>query len=304
MLALEHSRRQQPFVFSGGMDSGFYDPYISQNMNTYASFDSTANLLPMPFSFYGRNPFSAEESSESANLAMFASHFSQSYHPSSPRSELPPPPTLSSASAASVPSNSSSTVGSPYTTHAQPISSQESWTTGNQGLAVGPSITNIEDVYDQSFGGVAGDPDMGFSVCGKVADDFVGEYTNISLIQSRSCTLKVLEQPPPFLPCPQPIQGKILAGRKCVMVDSDLRQPKSAVHPSLVRSSDADSSYITSLILPSKSVRSSSLHLNTTHHSPSISPAYSTLNSPFSHHRPSAQPHQPWQKLVRPASHQ
>jgi hypothetical protein len=228
MLALDHSRRQQPFAFSGGID-----PYFSQSMSTYGPFDQTPSYNSIPFSFYDSNSLSSEGPPDTTTLSMFAFQSRRPFDPSSPRSELPPP-TLSNPSAASIPSNASSTVGSPYSTHAQTVTSQESWSVRNQGLEVGPTIINNEG-YDQAFAGVDLDPEMTFRLQGKVAEDFVGKSTNISTSQRRSSNSAFSEQPQSCQTPQLPIDVKSSAGGDCLTIDAVLERATSASAPSLVR---------------------------------------------------------------------
>jgi hypothetical protein len=255
MLALDHSRRQQPFAFAGGMDSAFHDPYLSQSMSTYGPFDPIPSYNSIPFSFYEGNSLPSEAPPDTTTLAMFAFQSRRPFDPSSPRSELPPP-TLSNASAASIPSNASSTVGSPYSTHAQSVTSQESWSVRNQGLEVGPTIINNEG-YDQAFAGVELDPEMTFRMQGKVAEDFVGEYTNLSTSQRRSSDSSFSEQPQSSHLSPIPVDVKGSAGRDCLTIDSVLERATSASTASLVRVSSTGSSFTISLNEPQRNLSAS-----------------------------------------------
>ena len=172
MLAVDHARRQQPFAFSGGVaTSHLEDSYQNHPLNSF-TYDPCASMAAAPFSFYDSVPLSAEAPLESS-FAMFPCRSNSTFNPPSPHSELPP--TLSTASAASVRSNNSSTVGSPYSSHARALSNQESWGAGVTDLNLGPTIVN-SDSYDQRFGGVDLDAEMAYNLQGKVAGDFVGEY--------------------------------------------------------------------------------------------------------------------------------
>jgi hypothetical protein len=248
MLALAHSRRQEPFAFSSGLDSAFRDPYFSQSMNTYGSFDSATSFASIPFSFYDSNSASADLPPDTTNLAMFTSQFNRAFNPSSPRSELPPP-TLSNASAPSVPSNTPSTVGSPYSAHAQAISNQESWNNVNQGLTLGPGIIN-NDGYEQGFGGVDVDSEIRFSIDGKVAEDFVGECTKLSPSNRRSSNFAFSEQRKSSQPTPFPVSVRGSTRGDSVTIDSVLEQANRAIQPSLFRSSDRDPSFTVPSSLP------------------------------------------------------
>lgn len=282
MLALDHSRRQQPFAFAGGMDSAFHDPYLSQSMNTYGPFDATPSYNSIPFSFYDSNSLSSEAPPDTTTLAMFAFQSRRPFDPSSPRSELPPP-TLSNTSAASIPSNASSTVGSPYSTHAQPVPSQESWSVRNQGLEVGPTIINNEG-YDQAFAGVDLDPEMTFRMQGKVAEDFVGEYTNLSTSQRRSSNSAFSEQPQSCQTTPLPIDVKGSAGGDCLTIDSILEHATSTSTPSLVRTSCTGSSFTISSNEPQKNMHASPRERETMFQSPFTSASPVLKRPPSSSH--------------------
>jgi hypothetical protein len=300
MLAFEHSRRQQPFGYSYGMESAFHDPYLSQNLNTCASFDSTSSFASLPFSFYDSNPLSAEAPPDATNLAMFASRSNGAFNASSPPSELPPP-TLSNASAASVPSNTPSTVSSPYSSHAQACSSQESWSTSNQELGLGPRIISNEG-YDPGFGGVDLDSEMAFSMPSKVAEDFVGECNKLPLSRDRPSKPAFLEQTRSFQLSPFPITVKGSSARDCVKVDSVLAQAKSAIPPSCFQSPGTGSPFTARPTTPREDLHASSQQPEAISHSPSnpaacisrvpnfSSPSFSSAMSALAGASPSGKP--------------
>jgi hypothetical protein len=237
MLALEHSRRQHPFSYAFGAESTLHDPYLGQSMNgTYASFDSTAAFVSMPFSFYESSSLSAEAPRDSTQFSMFASSQSNSDFP---------PSASSNTSAASIPSNTPSTVGSPYSNHAQAVSSQKSWSAGNQGLGLAPTILNSES-FDQSFGSIDVDPDLTFSIHSKTAEDFVGECANPSPSSNRAPKPISFGQPP----CSQSSSLSTCARASsgdCVTIDSVLEGGKSAIcTPSHFRSPQASRSFTAS----------------------------------------------------------
>jgi hypothetical protein len=255
MLALEHSRRQQPFPFSCGMESVFHDPYLSQSMNTYTSFDSGASFASIPFSFYDSNTLTSEAPPDATSIAMFASRSNSSFNPSSPHSELPPP-TLSNASAASIPSNNSSTVGSPYSAHAQAVSSQDSWSSSNTGLALGSTILS-NDNYDQGFGGVELESEMRFSLHGKMAEDFVGE-SNFSSVPNRPATSASSGKPQSSGLSPKPAMVEGSVAGDCVTIDAVLARASSAITPSLFHSSARCQSLAVSSSTPTESSQTTS----------------------------------------------
>lgn len=283
MLALAHSRRQEPFAFSSGLDSAFRDPYFGQSMNTYASFDSATSFVSIPFSFYDSNSVSAELPADTTNLAMFTSQFNRAFNPSSPRCSELPPPTLSNASAPSVPSNTPSSVGSPYSAHAQTVSNQESWNNVNQGLTLGPGIIN-NDGYEQGFGGVDVDSEIRFSIDSKVAEDFVGECTKISPSNRRSSNFAFSEQRKSYQPTPFPVSVRGSAQGDSVTIDSVLEQANRAIRPSLLRSSDRNPSFTLPSSLPKENLQASAQKPKAISRSSSISassdPKTPKLSSP------------------------
>lgn len=226
MLALQHSRRQQPFAFSHGLESSFHDPYLSQNLISCGPFDPTFNMASLPFSFYDCSTLSTDAPTDPALVAMFPSLSNGTFRRSSPSSELPPP-TLSNASAASIPSNTPSIDGSPYPAHAQACSGQEPWNSANQELGLGPQIMSNEG-YDQGFGGADLDSEMTFSMHSKVAEDFVGEYSKLSPKQSQPSTPTFPQQPLSFS---SPISAKSSCRRDCATLGSVLAQAECTIRP-------------------------------------------------------------------------
>lgn len=246
-------------------------------MNPHDSFDSTASFASTPFLFCGSNSLSSEIPPGTSNFAMFASHSNYALNPSSPPSELPPP-TLSNASAASIPSNNPSTVGSPYSAHAHVISGQEPWSTGGQGLGLGPTIINHES-YDQGFRGVDLDPEMSFGIHGKVTEDFVGECTKSSPSQNRSSNPAFSEEPQLSHSSPFPIAVKGRVGKGCVTVDAVLEQANSAIPPSLFRSSRSGPLFTQSSSARKENLEARSQQSKIVFQSPSV-PASSISKTP------------------------
>lgn len=266
MLALEQSRRQQPFVHSYGMESTFHDPYLSQNFNTCAAFDSVPNFASLPFPFYDCSSLSAEAPLDTANTAMFASS-NRAFNPSSPPPELPPP-TLSNASAASLPSNTPSTVGSPYSVHAQTCSGHESWGTGSQDLGLGPRIINNE-AYDQGFGAVDLDQEMTFSMHSKAADDFVGEYNKLLPSQHWPSKPARVAESLSFQSSLFPVNVEGSCRGDGAKIDSVLAKAESAIPRSLSRSAGTDSPFTACSYPPQENLQTTSQHAEATFHSPS-----------------------------------
>lgn len=269
MLALEHSRRQQPFAFSYGMESAFNDPYLNQNMSTYAPFDSTASFNSIPYPFHDSNSLASEALPDTANLAMFAFQFKRPLNPSSPRSELPPP-TLSNASAASIPSNTSSAVGSPYSTHAQAASGHDSWRVKNQGFEGGPTIVNNDD-YDPVFGGVDLDSELNFRAQGKVGEDFVGEYTKASPSQRHSSKSVFPRKPQSCQPSPFPSNVRNSARGECLTIDSVLERANTAINSGQAQTLSNGPRSIISSGAPEKRLHASSQNCKITLQNPPTS---------------------------------
>ena len=153
-------------------------------MNPFGSFESNASFESMPFS-------------EDENLAPFVDGLGdESYRSLSfsatPRgrsrylSELPPS-SLSTASGPSVPSASSSTIGSPYSGQ-HSICYPEAWGPSNNGLGIGPAIVS-HDGYLHDVEGYDLEPELSFTITDKVSDDFVGESAGFPSVHAKSATL-------------------------------------------------------------------------------------------------------------------
>lgn len=258
MLALEPSRRQHASAFPFGTETAFDDPYLSHSMNAYGSFDSTPSFESMPFPFYDSNTVSSGAAPDTMNLSFFAAHPARPFNQSFSRSELPPP-ALSNASAASIPSNTSSRVGSPYSSHAQPVSGPEPWSAGNHGFGIGPTIINNEG-YDQSFGGVDLGSEMTFSIHGKVAEDFVGECTNVSPSRNQLPKSAFSKHPQFSQPSQRPINGG-----PCMAVDS-LEHANIAIESSFSPSLRTRSSSVVPSSTSEDNLRASSRQAPPIHH--------------------------------------
>lgn len=217
MLSFEHSRRQEPF-------SQFYHfeaqgPYQDLNMNNEA-FHNAATFAALPFSYY-ENPslfveappkaFDYESSSPSAHSSQ-----QQTSHDF-------PPSLLSSASGPSVASASSSTIGSPYSVHAQTVSTQDAWAS-QHGLGFDPTIVSHE-VFAPEYVGAGIDLELSFATSDKIHGTFVGECADLSSFQKRSSTFPV-NLPSSSLCVPH--QARITASPEPLTIDSILDRASAA----------------------------------------------------------------------------
>jgi hypothetical protein len=185
MLALEHSHQQRHFAQPFGVDSGLHDSYTDFSMNSYSPFDSMHSFTPLPYSTYDHPSFYVDTPPESFKSEMHqSSPLNGSLKPSSHHSSELPPSTLSH----SIPSASSSTVGSPYSGHAQSLSHQESWVNPHEGLGLSPALVSQEAFY-HGFVGSELDSELTFGSHDKLSDDFVGECANISSARKRAGAL-------------------------------------------------------------------------------------------------------------------
>ncbi|KIW23150.1 hypothetical protein, variant [Cladophialophora immunda] len=160
MLALEHSRRQQ---FDPGYDfeQSIQAPFPGLTMDAYDSADPMINFHPLPYSFFD-------------NPSMFATAPMQSLKQEMPPFQDLPPALISSGSAASIPSASSSTVGSPYSGPSHTVSSQDGFdrTASSFGLGVMPAIVNHE-AFSQDILGTSMEAELSLGSHEKLPDSFV-----------------------------------------------------------------------------------------------------------------------------------
>jgi hypothetical protein len=205
MLAFEHSHRQHHFTQPFGYESGFHDSYADSSMNSYSAFEPIHGFAPLPYSTYESSSFYMDTPPEGFKYEMQrSSSLTGSLKPASHHSSELPPSTLSSASGHSIPSASSSTVGSPYSGHAHSFSHQESWVNSNEGLGLGSALVN-QDAYYHGFVGTDLDSELAFGPRDKLSDDFVGECANISSTRKRSSSLF----PGKFSQSPVPLQSSL-----------------------------------------------------------------------------------------------
>ena len=150
------------------------------------------------------------------------------YQPAPPSSfpKLPteqPPSSLSTASGPSVPSASSSTIGSPYSSHAHPSSYPESWGNVTQGLGLDPAIASSED-FNREFSTTDIDQGTDFTPQTKVAADFVGESTDFSSMSKMHSTISSNS-----LLSPPSLAIKTTLDDSPLTIDSILEKANSAV---------------------------------------------------------------------------
>lgn len=183
MLAFEQSRRHEPFSQYYQFEAQQH--YTELNMND-ESFQHAATFASLPFSYY-ENPSLFVE----APQKLFDQEFrSPSSHSSHQQASLDCPPSLlSSASGPSVASASSSTIGSPYSVHAQTVPSQDNWNS-QHGLGFDPATIHHE-VFASEYVGAGIDPELSFAVNEKTHGSFVGEWADLSSFQKRSSSFPV-----------------------------------------------------------------------------------------------------------------
>jgi hypothetical protein len=293
MLAFEQSRRHEPFNQYYQFDA--QEHYSDLNMND-ESFHNAATFASLPFSYY-ENPSLFVEASQKPFDYEFRSPSSHSSHQQT--SHDCPPSLLSSASGPSVASASSSTIGSPYSVHAQTVSSQDTWNS-QYGLGFDPAIVNHE-VFASEYVGAGIDPDLSFAANEKIHGSFVGECADLSSFQKRSSKFPVTVSSSSLS---IPHQLRTTASPELLTIDSILDRASAATaaergSPNLIRGGPSGPiRKENSLVPPSDSVFKSpttpaSAHIRgkspTAHasvHAASYPPAASRV------HRTQQQPHQ------------
>src|SRR2546423_9092147 len=186
MLAIEHSRQQHHFTQPFGHNSGFHDSYLDLSMNSFSAFEPVHGFAPLPYSTYENPSFYMDTPPEGFKSEMQrSSSLTGSLRPASHHSSELPSSTLSSASGHSIPSASSSAVGSPYSGHAHTSSHHESWVNSNESLGLGSALVN-QEAYYQGFVGTDLNSELAFGPHDKLSNDFVGECAKISSTRKRS----------------------------------------------------------------------------------------------------------------------
>ncbi|KAJ9500536.1 hypothetical protein H2202_003752 [Exophiala xenobiotica] len=164
MLALEHSRRRQFADQIFTLEQNIQAPFPGLDMDTYDSMDTMINFHTLPYSYFD-------------DPSMFVTA------PQSIKQEMPqfhemPPALISSGSVPSIPSASSSTVGSPYSGPSHAISSQDAYDHNGApyGLGVMPTIVN-HDFFSQEMMRASMEADLSL-------DKLSGSYVDPSLIHA------------------------------------------------------------------------------------------------------------------------
>ncbi|EXJ57056.1 hypothetical protein A1O7_07400 [Cladophialophora yegresii CBS 114405] len=160
MLALEHNRHQQ-FDQLYDLEQSVQAPFPGLTMDMYESAETLNNFHPLPYSFF-------------ENPSMFATAPMHSIKQEMHQFQDLPPALISSGSAPSIPSASSSTVGSPYSGPAHMVPSQDGYdhAVASYGLGVMPAIVNHE-AFSQDFLGNAMEAELSLSSHEKLPDSFV-----------------------------------------------------------------------------------------------------------------------------------
>ena len=173
MLAVESIYRQHIFADPVSMDQGVHDPYSGMAFNGYGSYDSNSSFSSLPYGYIDAQSLSTESSQPQGD------DLSHPYMKAPYSSAENPPSTLSTASGPSVPSATSSTVGSPYSGPVHTLSYQDVWSTSHQGLGVDPAIIP-NDNYNYGFGTAEFESDIKYAMHNKATEDFVGESQKVS----------------------------------------------------------------------------------------------------------------------------
>lgn len=173
MLAFEHSRHLQSYGRHFNMDPTF--PGL--DMHPYGTFGSNSSYVPVSSAYFENPSFIVDAPQESLKHDQYRHAPSDSS--SITTSQSSEASVLSTASGPSVPSASSSAVGSPYLGHAHAMPYQETWTDMNAGLGLGgPAILSHEG-YGTDFVSSGLDHEVIFPP-DKLGANFVGEYPQIS----------------------------------------------------------------------------------------------------------------------------
>lgn len=157
------------------------EPYLSNMMDSYPPYEMFPEGQQQDFKY---------EMLRSMSQSMQQTHADAA------------PSLHSTASAPSVPSASSSTVGSPYSGHAQPVINQ--YVYPNQYIN-GPTI--LDDSSFQYYESAHFDPEAVISQDAKLNSSFVGKCADLSSFAGRSSTMPVQEFTPtlPRVPSPKAV---------------------------------------------------------------------------------------------------
>ncbi len=226
MLALEHSRRQQFADQIFDLEQTIQAPFPGLVMDSYDSVDTMINFHTLPYSYFD-------------NASMFVTA------PQSIKQEMPqfhemPPALISSGSVPSIPSASSSTVGSPYSGPSHAISSQDAFDHNGApyGLGVMPTIVN-HDFFSQEMMRASMEADLSLE---KLSDSYVGECADLFSSQRQASTV-----PPRHAPFVQHLsshRSSSTSSPQLLSINTFLDPPTSTVSP-------VASSSVFSSVLPS-----------------------------------------------------
>lgn len=197
MLAVEQSHQtiftSQPFDLN--TNTTVEAPYPGLDMDAYNSYESMGAFQALPFSYMDSTVMYQPVPAQPVKHEMLRSTSANSNIQYSQHQHELPPALISSGSGPSIPSASSSTVGSPYSGPSHTVMSQDSY--GNDasyGLGLYPAIVNHEG-YSHEFMGAALDHDLPLG-SDKLTGNYVGESADLSSSVSRSST--ILHQPLPL----------------------------------------------------------------------------------------------------------
>jgi hypothetical protein len=145
-------------------------------MDMYESMDSMSTFQTMPYSYFESQSMYAPAPLQTIKQEM------QHYH------DLPPA-LIPSGSAPSVPSASSSTVGSPFSGPSHTISTHDEHEYSGSSYGVGgmmPTIVNHDNFSSQDIMRTSMEGDLSLTSLEKVPDSFVGESADLSFSQLRA----------------------------------------------------------------------------------------------------------------------
>lgn len=163
---------------------------LQLTMNGYGPLDSSTPYASVPYSYLDHPALFVEAPLEDTKFDVHRSISSDdSFHPLPHHLSEPSLSLISSGSGPSLPSASSSTVGSPHSGHSHPISASEPWATAGS-FGVHPAIVNHDGLVS-SFGTVDLDHEFAFAATGKYPDNYVGECADLSSLSKRSSTFPI-----------------------------------------------------------------------------------------------------------------
>ncbi|KIX01562.1 uncharacterized protein Z518_09288 [Rhinocladiella mackenziei CBS 650.93] len=175
MLALEHSHRHQFVDQASDLEQSIQAPFPGLAMDSaFNPVDPMVNFHPLPYSFLDNPSMFANAPIPSLKQEMHQLH------------ELPPA-LISSGHAPSIPSASSSTVGSPYSGPSHTISSQDGYDHhgASYGLGVMPTIVNPE-TFSQDMLNASMESELSMASHEKLSNSYVGECADLSSSQIQS----------------------------------------------------------------------------------------------------------------------